>query len=338
MIMDLLEHLLTKGVENSVKSIYQIPSMAGTPTTPVSPLTPPSASSFYSFGLGSQGNSPRSNNLLTVGSPPSSPNRTLKLTRALSIPNVSVSIPIPSSPGRDIFLNKLSISCESKQSEFPSMIVFDNEGNITMKWESQYQNKHGDPTSKFINEFVQYYFSREDNFSSVTNYMSEHLCSIFPRVLEDPDLRSMFDEHLCKERNEESLDFIEKVDILQSILSFDNTESHEADNAYFVDEVMNVYQDLIPNLNISNEVKQKVEKYFRNGRLDVGAISEMMSTKRLIVFQDVANEVKASLQYDSFVRYYNSTLFQNTMMEHIPFLSYNKTYSTSSLVRRSLSI
>jgi hypothetical protein len=92
--------------------------------------------------------------------------------------------------------------------------------------------------------------------------------------------------------------------------------------------LISIYNNYIHDLNLSNETKQELDKIFGANGTDVtlnkDLLNRMVEEQRVIVFDNAVDEIRNSLQTDSFTRYINSKEFKNSMEEYIPYLSYKE--------------
>jgi hypothetical protein len=229
---------------------------------------------------------------------------------------------------QDNLLKRLA-AATSVRFEGVTAVVLTSDGKIVLKWDNDMRGKYGDPTMQFLLEFARYYFLREETAASMTHYITERSINIFDRILKTPELRLMFESHLSREHNLETLQFIEQVEVMQSVLAFSKNNDVQVDYSHISEGLSEIYTQYIPELNLSNPIRQQLQNMFGPDGKDIAKQTELMeqmiSSQKCTVFEAAVEEVMLSLQNDSFVRYFNSKEFK-FIEELIPFFVYNVIY------------
>ncbi|KAL0489376.1 regulator of G-protein signaling [Acrasis kona] len=172
----------------------------------------------------------------------------------------------------------------------PALLVFKQDGSILYSWKSKPLENNLFGGLNRINpadvlKIVQFYFSNESVVDSVKQYVRKNSYDTFLQILNDKEGLKLFNNHLKKEFNSESLEFILDVDQLRS---------HQ-------DGADDIFASYIPGgankeLNLPGTIRKLVTSEFNAGS-KIGA------------FNPAYEHVKFSLSEDSFNRFVNTEDF-----------------------------
>jgi hypothetical protein len=209
---------------------------------------------------------------------------------------------------KDKILDKLKLKRE-ESNEQPGFLLLSNEGSIVFQWRQAKITAVFDTVrvnATDMRKIAQFYYSHPDKIQAVSNFAKKNISETYRIIMSDEEARMLFRQHLIVEHSEESLDFIEQVDLLQAEEE-KKKELHQTMSAIFE---LYIQQASLRELNIPSPMRKTAMDSWR----DLRSAEKAETT----IFRPIYEHVSQTLQSDSFKRFIQTEEFTNVAIKIMP--------------------